>query len=158
MSESKIIVNNRSASRKGTHYTAYESGARNEWPDHSLEIPGLGEVRGKHFLKDMVGLTGCEISINSLPPGAGMPFHHTHQDNEEVYMFIQGKGQMQIDGEIVGVKEGSIVRIAPGGLRTWRNNSNEPLHYIVVQMRENSLRQYGLGDGVIPEKTVSWPS
>jgi len=149
---------NKSKARTGRNFTAYESGARKDWPDHSLEIPGLGEVRGKHFLKDMAGFTGCEISINSLPPGAGMPFHHQHQENEEVYIFIQGKGQMQVDGEIINVQEGSVVRIAPNGLRTWRNNSNEPLLYIVAQMRENSLRQYGLGDGVIPEKAVTWPN
>ena len=148
---------NTNKTRNGNNFTAYESGARSAWPDHSLEIPGLGEVQGKHFLKNMVGLTGCEISINSLPPGAGMPFHHTHQENEEVYIFIQGKGQMQIDGEIVDVQEGSIVRIAPSGLRTWRNNSNAPLLYIVAQMRENSLKQYGLGDGIVPQKEVLWP-
>lgn len=144
--------------RTGRHFTAYEGGARNEWPDHSLELPGLGEVRGKHFLKDKAGLTGCEISINSLPAGAGMPFYHQHKENEEVYIFIQGTGQMQVDGEVIDVREGSIVRIAPNGLRTWRNNSNGPLLYIVAQMRAGSLNQYGLGDGVIPEKAVTWPS
>ena len=149
---------NKNETINGTHFTAYESGARSEWPNHSLEIPGLGKIHGKHFLKDKLGFTACEISINSLPPGTGMPFHHTHQENEEVYIFIQGKGQMQIDGEIIDVQEGSIVRIAPNGLRTWRNNSNEPLLYIVAQMRENSLRQYGLGDGVVPEQMVAWPN
>lgn len=143
--------------RFGTNFTAYESGARNNWPDHSIEIPGLGEIHGKHFLKEKVGLTGCEISINSLPAGVSMPFHHTHQQNEEVYIFIQGKGQMQVDEEIFDVQEGSIVRIAPNGVRTWRNNSNEPLLYIVVQMRQDSLNQYGLGDGVVSEMPVNWP-
>lgn len=142
--------------RTGRNFTAYEGGARKDWPNHSIELPGLGKVSGKHFLKDMAGFTGCEISINSLPAGAGMPFYHQHKENEEVYIFIQGKGQMQIDGETVDVQEGSIVRIAPKGQRTWRNNSKEPLLYIVVQMKENSLNQYGLGDGVVSEKKVTW--
>lgn len=141
----------------GKNFTAYESGTKEEWPDHVVQLPGL-EIPGKHFLKDRLGLTGCEISVNSLKPGTGMPFYHTHQQNEEVYVFIQGKGQMQVDGEVIDVQEGSIVRIAPNGLRTWRNNSKEPLLYIVIQMRENSLNQYGLGDGVVPEKAVSWPN
>ena len=144
--------------RKGNNFTAYEGGARKDWPNHSIELPGLGKVSGKHFLKDILGFTGCEISINSLPPGAGMPFYHQHKDNEEVYIFIQGKGQVQVDDEVIDVQEGSIVRIAPNGQRTWRNNSNEPLLYIVIQMKENSLRQYGLGDGIIAEKAVAWPN
>jgi mannose-6-phosphate isomerase-like protein (cupin superfamily) len=143
--------------RNGKNFTAFESGGRKEWPDHVVRLPGL-ELLGKQFLKDMLNLTGCEISLNSLKPGTGMPFYHTHQQNEEVYIFIQGKGQMQVDGEVIEVQEGSIVRIAPNGLRTWRNNSKEPLLYIVVQMREDSLNQYGLGDGVVPEKAVAWPN
>lgn len=144
-------------SHNGKNFTAYESGARKEWPDHVISLPGL-DLQGKQFLKDQLNLTGCEISINSLKPGTGMPFYHTHQQNEEVYIFIQGKGQMQIDGEVIDVQEGTIIRVAPNGLRTWRNNSMEPLLYIVVQMKENSLNQYGLGDGVVADKTVSWPN
>ncbi len=151
-------IDNKHKTVKGNNYTAYEGGARKDWPDHSIEFPGLGKVSGKHFLKDIADFTGCEISINSLPAGAGMPFYHQHQENEEVYIFIQGKGQMQVDGEIIDVKEGSIVRIAPEGQRTWRNNSNEALLYIVVQMREKSLRQYGFGDGIVAEKKVAWPN
>ena len=151
-------IDNRSKIKNGSNFTAYEGGALKVWPDHSVELPGLGEVRGKHFLKDLLGFTGCEISINSLPAGAGMPFYHQHQENEEVYIFIKGNGQMQIDGETIGVQEGSIVRIATKGQRTWRNNSNEPLVYIVIQMKENSLRQYTLGDGVVAEKAVTWPN
>lgn len=144
--------------RKGVNFTAYESGTCKDWPAHKVELPGLGEIPGKLFLKDMLGFSGCEISINSMAPGAGMPIYHRHQQNEEIYIFIHGKGQVQIDGEVIDVQEGSIVRIAPDGERTWRNNSNEPLLYIVIQVRENSLNQYGLGDATVPEKAVAWPN
>ena len=142
--------------KKGKNYTAYESGQRNNWPAHTVELPGLGEIPGKLFLKDIVGFTGCEISVNSMAPGTGMPIFHQHQQNEEIYIFIQGKGQLQVDGEVIEVKEGSIVRISPEGERIWRNNSDEPLLYIIIQVRENSLEQYGLGDSSVPEKAVNW--
>ena len=87
-----------------------------------------------------------------------MPIYHQHQQNEEVYIFIQGKGQVQVDGEVIEVQEGSIVRIAPNGERIWRNNSNEPLLYIVIQTRERSLTQYGLADAIVPGKSVTWPN
>lgn len=140
----------------GKNFSVYEAGTRSQWPDHIVELPGVN-LTGKQFLKDKLNLTGCEISVNALQPGTGMPFYHTHQENEEVYLFIQGKGQMQVDGEIIHVQEGTMVRIAPEGLRTWRNHSSEPLLYIVVQMREHSLKQHGLGDGVVPEQAVVWP-
>lgn len=140
----------------GTNFTAYESGYLNDWPEHTVEIPGLGDIPGKHFLKDILGFNGCEISLNSMAPGAGMPIYHKHQQNEEVYIFIKGKGQVQIDNKVINVQEGSIVRISPDGERTWRNNSTEQLLYIVFQAKENSLDQYGLGDATVPEKIVNW--
>jgi mannose-6-phosphate isomerase-like protein (cupin superfamily) len=141
--------------KKGTNFTAYETGAKKDWPAHTVELPGL-TIPGKHFLKEMLGLTGCEISINSMAPGADMPIYHHHHQNEEVYIFIQGKGQVQVDAAVIDVQEGTIVRIAPNGERTWRNNSNEQLLYIIIQVKESSLLQYGLGDASVPEKATVW--
>ncbi len=141
----------------GANYTSVESGRRSEWPEPIVELPGL-TIPGKQFLKDLAGFTSCEISINAMAPGADMPIYHRHEQNEEVYIFIQGEGQMQVDGEVINVQEGTIVRIAPNGERTWHNHSNAPLLYIIIQARENSLVQYGIGDAAIPDKAVTWPS
>jgi mannose-6-phosphate isomerase-like protein (cupin superfamily) len=143
--------------KKGTNYTTYNPGSLTKWKDYDVEFPGL-KIEGKHFLKEFLGFTGCEISIDSMAPGVGMPFYHKHTMNEEAYIFLKGNGQMQVDGEVIDVSEGSIVRIAPNGERTWRNNSNEPLIFIVIQMQENSLTQHTLDDGVVIEKEVSWPA
>ncbi|MBR9884095.1 MAG: cupin domain-containing protein [Oceanospirillales bacterium] len=141
--------------KTGLNYAMIDTGPCVQWPDYTVELPGL-EIPGKLFVKDLLGLTGCEISINSMSPGAGMPVYHNHRQNEEVYIFIQGKGQLQIDGDILDVREGSIVRIAAGGERIWRNNSDNVLVYIIIQVKENSLIQYGINDADIPEKAASW--
>ena len=85
-----------------------------------------------------------------------MPIYHNHHQNEEVYIFIQGQGQLQVDGETLDIKEGSIVRISPEGERIWRNTSDESLVYIIIQVKQNSLEQYGLNDATIPEKAANW--
>ena len=36
-------------------------------------------------LHDILGLTGAEVSINNLPAGVGVPFIHSHKQNEEIY-------------------------------------------------------------------------
>ena len=143
------------ATTTGTHFTQLDAGPIQRWPDYNVTLPDL-EIPGKLFIKDILGLTGCEVSINAMPPGGAVPFYHFHQQNEEVYIFIQGQGQLQIDGEILPVKEGSIVRVSPAAERTWRNTANTPLVYIVIQAKQGSLAQYSGGDGVIPEKAPNW--
>jgi len=141
--------------KSGFNYSAVDTGACSSWPDYTVSLPGM-DIPGKLFLKDLLNLTGCEISINSMPAGGGMPIYHNHHQNEEVYIFIQGQGQLQVDGETIDVQEGSIVRIGPNGERIWRNNSKETLVYIIIQVKQNSLEQYGLNDATIPDKEANW--
>ncbi|MBX9951638.1 MAG: cupin domain-containing protein, partial [Candidatus Obscuribacterales bacterium] len=129
MSETKTIGKE---TKRGANYAHYNGGSLAEWSEHELQHPIRGKVRGKHFLKDHLNFTGCEISINSLARGGAVPFSHQHKENEEVYIFITGKGQMQIDHEVIDVTEGSIVRVSPNGMRTWRNTGDEPLVYVVI--------------------------
>ena len=44
----------------------------------------------------MLGLTGAEVSINTLPAGGSVPFVHSHQENEEIYIIMDGKGTLKI--------------------------------------------------------------
>ena len=141
--------------KNAANYALLETGRCDQWPDYTTELPGL-DIPGKLFIKDLLGLTSCEISINSMSPGDSMPVYHQHHSNEEVYVFIKGQGQVQIDGESLDVKEGSIVRISSEGERIWRNNSDDVLVYIIIQAKENSLEQYGLDDATIPEKAANW--
>lgn len=156
MSDTETAVT--TETKRGTNYSHYNGGTLEDWSQHKMVHPRVGKVRGKHFLKDHLDFTGCEISINSLPPDAAVPFSHQHKENEEVYIFIKGNGQMQIDHEVIDVAEGSIVRISPQGLRTWRNTSSEPLVYIVIQVRENSLRQHTFEDGIPNMDPIVWPA
>ena len=48
---------------------------------------------GRVELHDALKLTGAEISINTLPAGAGVPFVHSHRKNEEAYGILSGKGK-----------------------------------------------------------------
>ena len=54
---------------------------------------------GRVELHDKLALTGAEISVNRLPAGAGVPFVHSHKNNEEIYGILSGKGRAVIDGE-----------------------------------------------------------
>ena len=104
---------------------------------------------GKMFLKDALGLTSCEISINNVPQAFKVPFYHKHKQNEEIYIILKGEGIITADNEKINVKEGSCIKIEPCASRTIENTGDNELHFICVQAKTNSLEQYGLGDAEI---------
>ena len=56
-------------------------------------------------LHDALNLTGAEVSCNTLPAGASVPFVHHHTQNEEIYLILEGKGLLYIDGEELPLKD-----------------------------------------------------
>lgn len=115
----------------------------------TAEIGKLSEIgknyeNGKAFLHDLLELTGCEISVSTMPAGVKLPFCHKHKQNEEVYIFLKGEGKMILDDKIVNVYEGSCVAVAPEINRTMEAISD--LQYICVQAKAKTLEQFGLGD------------
>jgi len=143
--------------KSGANFCLVQTGPFAQLDTYKLEVPALKRtVSGKLFVRQFLGLTGMQISLNKLPPGAGVPFYHAHKENEEAYIFISGNGQMQIDGQILDVREGSVVRVSTAGSRTIRNNSTEDLCYICIQSKENSLNIETVEDGVRSEAPVVW--
>ncbi len=142
---------------QGDHFTAADAGAWLELGQHGFTHPRAGDVRGKLFLKQPLGLTSMEASLGIMPPGAGLPFLHRHREHEELYIFVGGKGQFQVDGKTFDVREGSVVRVAPEGARSWRNNSTEPLTYICIQAAKGSVKGDMTSDGMAVKEPLVWP-
>ena len=139
--------------KSAKNYSVMNLGKLDDLKNYSFGLPGSDfKLEGKKFLKEELGLTAMEVSINRLEPGAGMPFFHKHNENEEFYLFIKGEGEFQIDEEIFPVKEGTAIKIAPDAERIWRNNTKNPLYYIVVQAKAGSLNKGDIQDG----KLVKW--
>lgn len=114
------------------------------------------QAKGRVTLHHELALTGSEISINELPPGAAVPFLHTHKRNEEVYIVVKGKGRFQVDGDEFEIAEGSVIRVDPAGARGITADSHESLRYICIQTEARSLVQFTEGDGVILEAKPVW--
>lgn len=107
-------------------------------------------------LHDQLGLTGCEVSINSLPVGAAVPFVHAHKQNEELYGVLSGSGEIWIDGEVHAIKAGDWFRVSPAGKRAIRAAENEGITFICMQTKAGSLENYTMTDGVMCEEKAPW--
>ena len=116
----------------------------------------LERANGKIFLKDATKASGTEISISVLPPKTDLPIFHSHKQNEETYIILKGEGKFQVDDQCFDISEGSVIRVAPAGLRGMINTSEQQMIYIVVQSKENSIQQWTSQDGVIQDATPLW--
>ena len=142
---------------KGANFTGFHAGPMEEWTQFCLEPPDVPlPARGKLFLKSILGSTGLEISLNVVPPGKGMPFLHRHQQNDEVYVVVGGRGQFLVDGACIDVAEGSVLCMRPPAARGWRNHSDAPLYFLCIQYRADSIIDGGTRDGLRVEGKPVW--
>jgi len=114
-----------------------------------------GPLEGKAFLKADLGLTSCEISLNRMRAGSGMPFLHAHKQNEEVYVVVSGNGLFHLDGQELPITEGDVVRVAPSVARGFQAGTQD-LCLICIQAKEGSLEQATREDGFLVEAKASW--
>lgn len=144
--------------QSGTNYTAVHVGPFNDLKRFTYMHPVRKvPVTGKHFLKEAVGGTATEVSFTRLDPLQSVPFFHSHKQNEELFIVVRGEGEMQIDDDVIPVREGSAVRVATAGERCIRNTSpTEPFVYICVQAKTGSLEQWTFTDGVPATRTAKW--
>lgn len=141
---------------EGTHFSALSTGSFSQLNDYVLPVaPGM-EIQGKVFMGQTLQTTGAEISFQSFAPGKETGFLHTHQTHEELYIFVSGKGEFQVDGQVFPVGEGSVVRVAPEGKRSVRNNGTEPLIMICVQYKAQTFTAQDAADGQLLKEPVKW--
>ena len=149
MKETKTII-------KAENVTAVDFGKLSDLGEYVLQLSPEAKIPGKVFGGALVGATGGEFSFQSFAPGTKTGFLHTHKNHEELYFFLSGKGEFQVDGKVSPITEGSVVRVAPAGKRSVRNNGTEPLVMLCVQYRGATFTAEDATDGVILNEKVNW--
>lgn len=80
--------------------------------------------------RHQLGLSGVALGLIKLPPQQGYTFTHHHREQEEVYIVLAGAGELLVDGEIVPLAAGDIVRVDPASQRALNNPGDVPLQVI----------------------------
>ena len=142
---------------EGINHTAIDLGPIDQLMDCSYIHPKRHqEVKGKIFIGEILKSTGAEISFTVIPPKTEIPFIHQHKNHEEIYVFLKGSGQFQVDDAVFDVSEGSVICISPNGKRTYRNNSENPLTFLCIQNQAGSLDKFNVEDGFLSEGEIRW--
>ena len=140
----------------GANFSAINLGNLEDIKDYVLELGPEIKIPGKVFGGNAAGTTGAEFSFQVFAPGQETGFLHTHTSHEELYFFLKGSGEFQVDGDVFPVREGTVVRVAPEGRRSVRNNGTEPLVMLCVQYRGNTFTDRDAADGAILADPVKW--
>ena len=65
------------------------------------------------FAREPLGCTRTGLSYQRLAPGCRAPFGHRHGDEEEIYVVVGGSGRMNLEGDVVELRQWDAVRVAP---------------------------------------------
>ncbi len=111
------------------------------------ELPPLTSPRR------LLELSGVALGLINLPPQEGYTFTHHHREQEEVYMVQEGSGQLLIDGELIPLAAGDMVRVSPESSRALKNDGGTPLRIICAGgvpagYPKNPDARYLIDDGV----------
>src|SRR4051794_15099553 len=80
--------------------------------------PGAGMTGfDARFGREALELENSGVSRIRIDPRTRIPFGHTHETQEEVYIVLRGSARLKLDDEILELKQWDAVRIAPGVMR-----------------------------------------
>lgn len=85
----------------------------------------------RYIVKDNRSLKNLIVSSTTLHPGKSTS-GHSHAGQEEVYQFIFGTGEMEIDGDRFGVSAGDVVLIPDGAFHRVHNTHAVDLYFVCV--------------------------
>ena len=136
--------------------TAIDIGPLSALKDYVLALGSSVKIPGKVFGGTAIKAGGADFSFQVFAPGTEGGFYHTHKEHEELYFFLSGDGEYQVDGTNSPVKEGSVVRVAPAGKRAVRNTGATPLTMLCIQYKAAEPGSVNPSDGTILNEPVKW--
>ena len=117
--------------------TAIDLGPLAEIKDYVLELgPGV-KIPGKVFGGAAIKAGGADFSLQVFAPGTEGGFYHTHKEHEELYFFLSGEGEYQVDGTNI-------------------NTGSTPLTMLCVQYVAAAPGSVNASDGTILSEQVKW--
>lgn len=83
----------------------------------------------------LLGARKLGYNVTAVAPGKAAYPYHCHRVNEEMFLVLQGNGEIRIGGRRHAIRPGDIVACPAGGPETAHqivNTGTEPLRYLAV--------------------------
>lgn len=93
------------------------------------QFPESGVSHAK--LTEALGAMEMRVNKVALDPGEIVGYH-THESQEEIYVCVDGPGQVFVDGSLETVPDGGVVRFDPEVPRQVLNTTDDETHVWVM--------------------------
>jgi len=95
---------------------------------------GNAPIKFKRLVDRSRGGQANFIDASIVPVGADIGIHTHEFDNEEIYIVLDGRGLMHVDGEEFEVAPGDVIVNRPGGTHGLKNIGDVDLRLIVIEV------------------------
>jgi len=100
--------------------------------DEFEEMEGSGGATW-HLARKTLGAASFGFNVVDIEPGGQIPAHdHSAEDQEEVFIILEGQGTFVTDGDEHDAPAGTYCRLAPEVNRTIRNKSDGRVRALLI--------------------------
>jgi len=98
------------------------------------------------------------VSATAYEPGEEAGYWHSHSEIDEMYVFLEGEGQLALDDEVLDVRAGTVVQVGVGVMRTWRCKPNSPsqLRWLCIRAGVKPLPSVPNDSEAIWDRPMPW--
>jgi mannose-6-phosphate isomerase-like protein (cupin superfamily) len=140
------------------NYEVTSIGRLDEWRNHFGGFSPAKSRDGRRVVDFELTMQYIGMTANALVPGEEAGYWHTHSKVEELYVFLEGRGQMGLDDDVVDVTAGSVVRVGQGVWRTWRARPDSPgeLRWICIRAGGEQLPELPSDSTRDDDRAMPW--
>jgi len=138
-------------------YQVTELGDLDQWRDFHGGFRPETSKQGRRVVDHELPLEWIGMTANAMAPGEEAGYWHEHSRDEELYVFLAGRGQMALDDDVVDVGPGTVIRVGTGVWRTWRCDPDgiELLQWLCIRAGPQKLTP--VPDDAAPNRELPMP-
>jgi mannose-6-phosphate isomerase-like protein (cupin superfamily) len=122
-------------------YEVLEIGAPGQWRSHTGGFRPETTRQGRRVVDHDLAMQFIGLTANAMSPGEDAGYWHSHSRIEELYVVLDGEGEMGLDDDVVPLHPGTVVRVGPGVWRTWRcaPDASDDLRWLCIRAGGETL-------------------
>ena len=135
-------------------YEILNIGALDQWRSFYGGFRPESSRDGRRVIDHEMNMQYIGMTSNALAPGEDAGYWHDHTQVEEVYVFLEGKGELALGDDVIEVGPGSVVRVGQGIMRAWRCTPDSPteLKWLCIRAGGTELPEFP-NDGIKDTET-----